>query len=195
MNVEDRNIYEFENSLNIGNEGEAKIKDFLLSLDNVYRVQSVQNIKKYQNDDIDFIVTLKGNKTYTVEVKTDTYKSGNLYYETKSCIETNTLGCLEKTKADFIFYYFNKFDRLYILKTNLFRKWVQQEIYKFTLNPEISKLRKKEVFNKRASGNEDDLYTSEGYTIPLYYLEGQLLNTKIYKRFDSLSKKIIAQTA
>ena len=195
MSTKEKNIYEFKNSLNIGNEGEAKVKIFLLSLNNVSSVQSVQNIKKYQDDDIDFIVTLKDFRKFTIEVKTDTYKSGNLYYETKSCIEMNTPGCLEKTKADFIFYYFNKFDRLYILKTNLFRKWVQQEIHKFNLNPKNSKLNKKEVFNKRANSGPNSIYTSEGYTIPLHYLEKQLFNTKIYKRFDFLSKKIIAQIA
>ena len=116
-----KNIYEFKKSLNVGNAGEEKIKQFLLSLSNIESVKSVQNIKKYQDEDIDFIVTFKNKKQYTVEVKTDTYTSGNLYYETVSCAEKNTLGCLEKTKADFIFYYFAKYDRLYILKTNSFR--------------------------------------------------------------------------
>lgn len=188
-NNTNKKIYKFENSLNVGNEGEDKVKSFLLSLDNVEKVESVQEIKKYQEEDIDFIVHFKNNNKVTIEVKTDTYTSGNLYYETKSCIEKNTIGCLEKTKADYIFYYFNKYDRLYILKTNLFRKWVQNEIKKFTDNPNNSKLNKKQVFNRRYSkDNNNALYTSEGYTIPLVYLEEALKNTKIYKRFDSLSK-------
>lgn len=185
-----KNIYEFKKSLNVGNEGEEKVKNFLLSLEHVKKVQSVQNIKKYQNDDIDFIVTFINNEESTVEVKTDTYKSGNLYYETKSCVEKNTLGCFEKTKADYIFYYFCKYDRLYILKTEPFRKWVKNEIFKFNNNPEKSVLSKKEVFNKITFGSNDGIYTSEGYTIPLNYIETQLLNTKIYKRFDSLTTKI-----
>lgn len=190
-----KNIYEFKKSLNIGNEGEAKIKDFLLSLEHIDNIKSVQNIKKYQNDDIDFIVTFKNNKRYTIEVKTDTYKSGNLYYETKSCIEKNTPGCLEKTKADYIFYYFSKYDRLYILKTNPFRKWVKNEIIKFNKNPNESVLNKKEVLNKLTFGSTNGLYTSEGYTIPLNYLEKELFNTKIYKRLDSLSSRIKTKTA
>lgn len=189
--VNNKKIYKFENSLNVGYEGEEKVKNFLLSLDNVESIESVQDIKKYQDDDIDFIVKFINKQFATIEVKTDTYKSGNLYYETKSCIEKNTLGCLEKTKADYIFYYFLKYDRLYILKTNLFREWVQEEIKNFNLNPSNSKLNKKEVLNKRYSyDNDNSLYTSEGYTIPLSYLEEKLMNTKIYKRFDALSKKI-----
>lgn len=190
MNINNKKIYKFENSLNVGYEGEEKVKNFLLSLNNVSNITSVQNIKKYQDDDIDFIVEFTNKTSATIEVKTDTYKSGNLYYETKSCVEKNTIGCLEKTKADYIFYYFNKYDRLYILKTNLFRKWVREEIKNFNLNPSNSKLNKKQVFNKRYSDNSNDLYTSEGYTIPLHYLEEKLLKTKVYKRFDSLSKKI-----
>lgn len=196
MEINNKKIYKFENSLTVGCEGEEKIKQFLLSLNNVLKVQSVQNIKKYQIDDIDFIIEFTNKKIATIEVKTDTYKSGNLYYETKSCVEKNTIGCLEKTKANYIFYYFNKYDRLYILKTNLFREWVREEIKNFNLDPDNSKLNKKQVFNKRYSdNNSNNLYTSEGYTIPLYYLEEKLVKTKAYKRFDHLSKKISKKVA
>lgn len=190
-----KNIYEFNKSLNVGNEGEEKIKDFILSLDHVESVESVQNIKEYQEYDIDFIVTFKNKMKYTIEVKTDTYKSGNLYYETKSCVERNTIGCLEKTKADYIFYYFSKYDRLYILKTKYFRNWVKNEISKFCKNPKTSVLSKKNVFNKITFGSKKGIYTSEGYTIPLNYIEKELLNTKIYKRFDGLSSGLKTQTA
>lgn len=190
-----KNIYDFNKSLTVGNEGETKIKNFILSLDHVESIESVQNIKKYQEEDIDFIVTFKNKSKFTIEVKTDTYKSGNLYYETKSCVERNTLGCLEKTKADYIFYYFSKYDRLYILKTNPFRNWVKNEILKFSKNPSKSVLNKKEVFNRITFGSNKGLYTSEGYTIPLSYIEKELFNTKVYKRFDGLSEKIKLQTA
>lgn len=190
-----KNIYEFNNSLIVGNEGEKKVKDFLLSLDHIEKVKSVQNIKKYQLEDIDFVITFKNKNICTIEVKTDTYKSGNLYYETKSCVEKNTIGCLEKTKADYIFYYFSKYDRLYILKTNPFRNWVKNEILKFSKNPSNSVLKKKEVFNKVTFNSNNELYTSEGYIIPLRYIEKELCDRKIYKRFDGLSKKINLKSA
>lgn len=195
MMTNKKNIYDFRKSLDVGNEGESKIKSFILSLDHVESIESVQNIKQYQEDDIDFIVTFKNKQKCTIEVKTDTYKSGNLYYETKSCVERNTLGCLEKTKADYIFYYFSKYDRLYILKTNPFRNWVKNEISKFSKNPSTSLLNKKEVFNRITFGSQKGLYTSEGYTIPLNYIEKELLNTKVYKRLDGLSGKITKKTA
>jgi hypothetical protein len=186
-----RNIYEFKKSLVVGDEGEIKMKEFLSTLENIEDIKSVQGIKKYQEEDIDFLVKFKNsNNIASIEVKTDTYTSGNLYYETISCIETNTLGCLEKTKADFIFYYFNKFDRLYIFKTNLFREWANKEIDLFNKNPKQSKLSKKQVLNKRGWGENKGVYTSEGYTIPLKYLEEKLANTKIFKRYDSINNYI-----
>lgn len=191
MIYNNKNVYDFKKSLTVGNQGEEIIKNFLYSLNHVLDVKSVQDIKEYQEIDIDFLVTLKENKSYSIEVKTDTYTSGNLYYETISCIEKNTMGCFEKTKSDFIFYYFTNLDKLYILKTNLFRNWVRQEINHFNSNPEKSVLKQKEVFNKRYSKNKNDIYTSQGYTIPLYYLEKKLNNKKIYKIFYDISKNTL----
>lgn len=180
-----KRIYEFEKSLNVGELGENIIEKYLNGLKNVKEIKSVKNIKKYQKDDIDFLVRLNTGKEVSVEVKCDSYKSGNLYYEEKSCVELNTLGCLEKTKADYIFYYFLNLNVLYIFKTNKFRKWVRNEIKKYNTNPESSIIRKKEVFNRffNKNSNKNDIYTSLGYTIPLKYIESKLNNTNIYKKY------------
>ena len=98
-----KKIYEFKKSLDIGELGEDIIEKYLKSLNNVKKIESVKEIKKYQEEDIDFLVYLNEGKKVSIEVKCDSYKSGNLYYETKSCVEFNTIGCLEKTKADYIF--------------------------------------------------------------------------------------------
>lgn len=179
-----RRVYEFKKSLNVGELGEDIVENYLLKLPNVVRVESVKDIKKYQEDDIDFIVHFKNGKKSSIEVKCDSYKSGNLYYETKSCAEYNTVGCLEKTKADYIFYYFLNLKILYIFKTNEFRDWVRDEIKKHYINPEISRLTPKKVYNK--SFNQTDTYTSLGYTIPLNYIEDRLYNTKVYKKYYNI---------
>lgn len=177
-------IYEFQKSLDIGELGEDIIEKYLNSLDNVIKIKSVKNIKKYQLADIDFLVYLKEGKEVSIEVKCDSYKSGNLYYETKSCVEFDTIGCLEKTKADYIFYYFLNLKVLYIFKTKKFRKWVQKEIKLHNKYPNLSKIEKKEVLNK--AFNKKDLYTSQGYTIPLKYIENELKDTKIYKKYYNI---------
>lgn len=179
-----RKIYEFKKSLNVGEIGENIIEEYLNGLNNVKKVESVKDIKKYQQDDIDFIVHLSTGKKLSVEVKSDSYKSGNLYYETKSCVEFDTLGCFEKTKADYIFYYFLNLNVLYIFKTTKFRSWVRQEIKKHSTNPKASRIQKKEVYNK--TQNNRDVYTSQGYTIPLRYIESELSDTKIYKKYYNI---------
>lgn len=179
-----KKIYEFKESLNIGEQGENIVEEYLNKLENVKKIKSVKDIKEYQEEDIDFLVYLDKGKKVSIEVKCDSYKSGNLYYETKSCIEFNTLGCLEKTKADYIFYYFLNLNVLYIFKTKKFRSWVHKEINKYYKNPELSKIKKKEVFNK--TFNKKDLYTSQGYTIPLVHIENELKDTNTYKKYYNI---------
>ena len=127
-----RKIYEFKKSLDIGELGENIVEKYLNSLNNVKKIESVKEIKKYQEEDIDFLVYLNEGKKVSIEVKCDSYKSGNLYYETKSCVEFDTIGCLEKTKADYIFYYFLNLNVLYIFKTKKFRSWVRKEIKQYS---------------------------------------------------------------
>lgn len=179
-----KKIYEFKKSLDIGELGEDIIEKYLKSLNNVKKIESVKEIKKYQEEDIDFLVYLNEGKKVSIEVKCDSYKSGNLYYETKSCVEFNTIGCLEKTKADYIFYYFLNLNVLYIFKTEKFRAWVRKEIKQYNKNPKLSKIQKKEVFNK--AFNKKDLYTSQGYTIPLAHIESELKDTNIYKKYYNI---------
>lgn len=179
-----REIYEFNKSLSVGELGENIVEKYLNKLGNVKKVESVKDIRAYQKEDIDFIVHLANGKKVSVEVKSDSYKSGNLYYETKSCVEFNTLGCFEKTKADYIFYYFLNLKVLYIFKTKKFRSWVHKEIMEHNYNSQNSKIRKKEVFNR--TRNNEDIYTSQGYTIPLRYIESELKDTRIYKKYYNI---------
>lgn len=179
-----KKIYEFKKSLDVGELGENIVEKYLKNLDNVKKIESVKDIKRYQEDDIDFLVYLNGGEKVSIEVKCDSYKSGNLYYETKSCVEFNTIGCLEKTKADYIFYYFLNLNVLYIFKTKKFRSWVRKEIIQYNQNPNLSKIQKKEVFNR--AFNKKDLYTSQGYTIPLVYIENKLRDTNIYKKYYNI---------
>lgn len=193
-------IYEFKKSLNAGQMGEYLVEQYLKELNNVQKVVSVQNNIKYQKEDIDFLVYLKNGKKVSVEVKCDSYKSGNLYYETKSCVELNTPGCFEKTKADYIFYYFIKLNTLYILKTQEFKTWVNKEIEMYNKSINYNVICKKTVFNKisgtkgeyfRQKLNElnlnQDITTSEGFTIPLEYMEARLGKTNTYKKINNFS--------
>lgn len=162
-------IHDFQKSYDIGKQGEEYIIQYIKSLENVLYIEDVREDKVYQNKDIDIVVTLKNNTKVKVEIKTDTYDTGNIFYETMSCIETNSIGCIEKTQADLILYYFINTKELYIFDTKEYKKWFNNKKYNFT---------KKKFLNYYNNGTSK--YTTEGFIIPKRYLEGSF--TKYIKQ-------------
>lgn len=160
-------IHDFNYSINIGNIGEEIILLYLQSNENILSVEEVQSNKYYQQQDIDYVVHFKNGTVKTVELKTDTYISGNIFFETMSAVETNSIGCMYKSKADYLFYYFINTKELYIFDFDKYREWFKQNKSHFYL---------KRLKNK---GKYCGTYTSEGYTIPKTYLEN---NFNWYKK-------------
>lgn len=161
-------IHEFNKSIKIGEYGEELIKEYLK---NNYRVKSfedVSHIERYQNRDIDLIVNFIDGTACAVEIKTDTYTSGNIFYETMSNIEHNVAGCMVISKADYLFYYFTETRELYILDFDKYRMWFKENKHNFC---------RKLLKNKNKAGT--GTYTSEGYTIPKIFLEN---NFRWYKK-------------
>lgn len=152
--------HEFSKSTLIGEMGEKRIMEFVKSLSFIEDIKDVSKDKQFQSLDIDLVAKLKDNSIKSIEIKTDTYDTGNLFYETMSCVETNSIGCMEKTEADLIFYYFIKTKELYILRTKELRKWFHNKKYNFQI---------KTLNNWRYDNSK---YTSKGYAIPKRYLEG-----------------------
>lgn len=130
---------------------------------NVNSIWDVSGIKKYQNVDVDAIVKMKNGSELKIEVKTDTYTSGNIYYETISALETGSQGCFLKTEADYIFYYYINQEVLYILEVDSYQKWFNEREDFFK-----EKGYQKQVKNSRWDGSE---YTSIGYAYPVSILE------------------------
>lgn len=83
---------------------------------------------------------------------------------------------MDKTKADYLFYYFIKTHELYILKMDKYREWVNCNKHHFGL----AKLK-----NKRYNNS---LYTSQGLIISKKQLEREFLN---YKKVILNHRKII----
>lgn len=94
----------------------------------------VREDKKYQEDDIDFVVYRKDGSSFTVEAKADTYKTGNVFLETavnsfaigeddkllrfgkyQKAIAKHSKGWLYK-EADYIFYYFTETRQIYVFE-------------------------------------------------------------------------------
>lgn len=158
-------IHEFQKSLKVGERGEEHILEYLRRSDAVTNIIDVRGSKTYQEVDIDFLTTLRDGKEYGVEVKTDTYLSGNIYYETISSLESDSIGCFEKTKADFLFYYFLNAKQLYIFSMPEYRAWFQQKQPYFDYVGY-----QKRPINK---GRGKSTYTSVGYAFPVSLLEDE----------------------
>lgn len=152
-------IYNFKESVKIGENGEKKIIEYVENtLGGI--VEDVRDKFMFRQNDIDILVTYKyATDPVAVEIKNDTYTSGNFFFETKSCIETNTPGCLYKTKAKQLYYYFENFNELYIIDMPSFLKWFEDN---------KSRFKRKEVKNYRRNGS---IYTTEGYIFSKSYME------------------------
>lgn len=156
-------VHNFQQSLILGEQGESKIFDYIKQIETTKDIKDVRNMSEYQSKDIDFIVTKKNGKDYTVEVKTDQYTSLNLFYETISAVETNSVGCMEKSQAKYLIYYFTNYNKFYLIDLKKFNDWVRKLIAK-----QSPVLKLKQFKNDRFDGSK---YTSQGYTIPLRYIE------------------------
>lgn len=148
--------YDFENQNGIGKQGELIVKSWLLQQHNISSLLDVSSNKKYQKDDIDIIVNFTDGNTVTYEVKTDSFLTGNLFFETVSNTERNTPGCMLYTKADYILYFFIRNNNLYKLPTIAFREWV---------------ISNKDKFKEKSVNNK--YYHSKGLLVPLSMIENK----------------------
>lgn len=167
-------VHNFKDSLAIGEIGEEKILEYLQTSSSVKNIIDVRNVKMYQECDVDLLVHMQGEKELKIEIKTDTYRSGNIYYETVSAEETGSVGGFEKTKADYMFYYFINLQTLYILDMKKYRVWFKKHQTAF----DAAGYQKK-VKNSRYNGST---YTSIGYAFPVLLLEQDNLSwmRKVY---------------
>ena len=117
----------FQNDLRTGELGEEVVYNFLSRNPNTSKVLDVRGDKVFQKLDVDFIQELISGGFRMIEVKTDTqaHYTRNLAYEHTSNKYYNTIGCFEKTKADYIFYYLTETKEVYILDTLRLRQYVR----------------------------------------------------------------------
>lgn len=159
--------HDFVSSSKIGAIGESIIYEYLCDMPNVQEVIDVRKDKHYQEVDIDYILIMQDGHERTVEVKTDSYVSPNLFFETMSSLESNSIGCMYKTQATWLLYYFLTTKELYVLKMPDFRDWVDENIKRFE---------KKRIKNWRYDRVRK--YTTEGRLIPKVILEEEFTSFK-----------------
>lgn len=146
-----------------GEYGEYKIKKFLHEYfgDNIDFAEDKSNDKNFQKADIDLLLQFGGGTITPMEVKNDTYTTGNMFYEIISRSEPETPdvpGCMITTEAEVLFYMFEQLDITLILDMKRLREWVAAY---FDCG---GHLEKKVVTNPT--------YSSVGYIIPVEKMMG-----------------------
>ena len=120
---------------NVGHKGESVIYDYLMNHPSTDNLINVSNDSWFQQFDIDFIQIDGDGDVNKIEVKTDRMadRTGNMVYEVYSDKRFYTLGCFEKTKADYIFYYLINTNILYIFDTQELREWILEHQHNLKL--------------------------------------------------------------
>ena len=157
-------VHNFNKSINVVDYGEQIIKVYFENNPNIVNIIDVSRDKKYQDKDIDFIVELNDGKNISIELKTDTYDTGNIFYEAISNKEHNVLGCMIKSKAKCLFYYFIKTKELYIIDFKAYKNWVNENNERFA---------QKKI--KNISKRGDSISHSVGLLIPKRIFEKEMI--------------------
>jgi len=150
--------YDMTSTMAVSDIGVQVSVRYLKDVLNYSEVLYVDKNKAFQKKDIDLIAVKEdefGIMGSTIEVKTDRYTTGNLFFETISNIQTGSPGCLMYSEADFLHYYFTGYKQLYIMDLRLFREWVLANRHRYKPR-------------NTSTGNDFGMfYTSEGIPIPL----------------------------
>lgn len=173
---------QFNISLEIGYLGEDRFKEFV-KRNPWIDLEDVSELSFYQNKDIDFIITnnLNGRKA-TIEIKTDTFTTGNFFIEETTHEQYNTPGWLYKSEADILIYYFingtTEEQNVYFLNLNNLRMWVDKN------KDNTDLLTPKKVFGGYDPKNNKK--TVRGWTLPVKKISqtGALLLADIWDTFD-----------
>ena len=172
--------HEWTKSKAAGDKGEKILIKFLNKQDKIKKVTDLSEKKKYQDKDIDLGLVRVGenNKEIkeTAEIKTDSRSNdtGNVFFETHSNLEANTLGCFLKTKADWLLYYCIIEDILYSARMKNLKEWFLENLDSFE---------DKDIPNKATNGRK--AYTTRGKIIPKRTIE----TLSFVKKYEGIKEK------
>lgn len=181
-------VYDFDKQNEVSKEAEewflrfaSRWKEQGIILD----VLDVRENRAYQNMDIDFVCIMADKSKRTCEVKGDFTETGNLFAEyavPSYDVDKNrkiigrhaSLGWLYGSKADFIFYYYSAYKKIYLLDLVEFSAWVNS----MSLKCNFERRRCSRPFSIRGAKNLVDknnpkgsYYYGLGYIIPLREIE------------------------
>lgn len=123
--------YEWDERVAKGKVGIVLVTRLLNRDARTVEVENVEEFADYRRADVDLLWQRRdgrhGIETWKVEVKTDTYMTGNMAFELMSVIENNTPGCFLVSEADLWYYCFPGFGVAYVLPMPETREWFLYE--------------------------------------------------------------------
>lgn len=166
-----RKSYSMQETMEVAKNGMKEIEAFLSSFPSSLSVINVEDHPLFQKKDIDLLWVYLENgmeKMKRIELKVDRYTSGNFFFETASNVGKGTNGCFMYTEADYLFYYFVQWKRLYVLPVEEVRTW-------FTKNEErfVEKSLGTKIGNRQA-------YQSKGKLVPIETVLAECPGVKLH---------------
>lgn len=156
-------IHQMAQSMKVGKKGEDIIYDILTKKPYVTEVVDLRDDKSAREDDVDFIVKFCDGSRHGIEVKTDTqHHTGNIFIEELSCNEYGTPGCMMKTKAEFVIYFYISIGLAYIINIAKFRAWYEANKMRFVQKNDIKNLHGNRITNSTGRLVPRSLLESEG---------------------------------
>lgn len=199
-------VYVFDEQYEVSKEAEEWFIRFALRWKAKGIIRDFMDVRKnihYQDVDVDFICILPDGTRRTYEVKGDFTKTGNLFAEyavptyvvddndrRKIITRYAKLGWLYRSQADYIFYYYSAFQKIYMFDLPYFAAWVDS----MSLQCNFKKRRKAIPFPIRGAKNlvsEDKPYGSYyyglGYIVPLKEIESSYQKNHFLKIYHITS--------
>jgi hypothetical protein len=124
-------MHEFDDDNKIGMRGEKIFEQYCCC--HGISVLRVSDNPEWQKRDVDFLVVGDDGVEYAYEVKNDTriWKTRNVFYEDVSNVDYRTVGCFEKTLADFIVICSEPEEKMYVVDARRLREYVAPRISSF----------------------------------------------------------------
>lgn len=173
--------YTFNEKNDFSKKGIDIVCNYLKSLKKTIKINNVEDDPAYQKNDIDLVwVYKKEDKEImiSIEVKTDKYTTGNFWLETLSNEAIGTPGCFVKCKAKYLFYYFTKWDSMYIIPLKKAQPWFNENMNRFRESKTTTKDEKGEY-----------RHTTVGRLVPIEIMmkevEGIKLVKEVSKKFNN----------
>lgn len=184
--------YEFREQLKKGELAEQIFMLFMEQRKQLKKICNWKDVRKnpsYQDIDVDFIYIDKRGKEIRCEVKNDSYSSGNLFAEQLvthytedregNILQASTaLGWAHKSKADKIFYFFEKSSVAYFIDRKQFNAWVDWVLSNRNLKSE-NRTFHVTPFQSRSALNYPSRHENPSCEVKSYYYGvGYLVPTK-----------------